>query len=302
MGNQRDGYQAPSTTVRQAPRTGEDTVYSPKKYRETEGRKDLKQYTSSEFRASTGDEINGHLPANAKMGRFIHAGGASTIKELTAYASVTDATLVDMEDGDAGSPIYVRTTKSSPQSVAYTGSPAIGSSGAATTFQYTGSVNSKMNVHTYNGSGNTVENNTYGSAYTVNYTVSTAHQVNLTLYYKKSNGTYAQYPNTCYYGYKKSTLAVTGMDTGSGSAKLVFTPQKVNWNSGVVSVTPYTPEIVRAKKIKQGVLTQAQTRDLKYDYYTYIPSAAEESIGTFLARYGSTAVQNFAFDGMDDID
>lgn len=272
------------------------------KYRETGGIKDLKQYTPSEFRVSTGDELNGHLAANARMGRFIHGGGASTIKELTAYASVTNATLVDMEDGDAGSPIYVRTSKSSPQSVAYTGSPAIGSSGAATTYQYAGTVNSKMNVHTYNGSGNTVENNTYGSAYHVDYTVSTAHQVNLTLYYKKSDGTYAKYPNTCYYGYKKSTLTVTGTDTGSGSAKLVFTPQNVNWHSGVVTVTPYTPEVVRAKKIKQGVLTQAQTRDLKYDYYTYIPSAAEESIGTFLARYGSTAVQNFAFDGMDGID
>lgn len=275
-----------------------DAEKSAEKYWETRGIKDLKQYTPSEFRASTGDEINGHLPVNATMGRFIHAGGASTIKEITAYASVTDATLVDMEDGDAGSPIYVRTTKSSPQSVAYTGSPVIGSSGAATTYQYAGTANSKMNVHTYNGSGNTVENNTYGSAYTVNYTVSTAHQVNLTLYYKKSDGTYARYPNTCYYGYKKSTLAVTGTDTGSGSAKLVFTPQQVSWKSGVVTVTPYTPEVVRAKKIKQGVLTQATTRDLNYDYFTYIPSVAEESSGTFLKQSGSTAVQNFAFDGM----
>ena len=272
------------------------------KYWETRGIKDLNQYTPSKFRASTGDEINGHLPVNATMGRFIHAGGASAIKELTAYASVTDATLVDMEDGDAGSPIYVRTTKSSPQSVSYTGSPAIGSSGAATTYQYTGTANSKMNVHTYDGSGNTVENNTYGSAYQVDYTVSTAHQVNLTLYYKKSDGTYARYPNTCYYGYKKSTLAVTGTDTGSGGAKLVFTPQQVSWKSGVVSVTPYTPEIVRAQKIKQGVLTQAKTRDLKYDYYTYIPSDAEESSGTFLAQGASTAVQNFAFDGMEGWD
>ena len=34
--------QAPSTTERQAPRPGEDTVYSPTKYRETEGIKDVK--------------------------------------------------------------------------------------------------------------------------------------------------------------------------------------------------------------------------------------------------------------------
>ena len=272
------------------------------KYWETRGVKDLKQYTSSEFRVSTGDELNGHLAANARIGRFIHAGGASNIKELTAYASVTDATLVDMEDGDAGSPVYVRTTKSSPQSVAYTGSPEIGSSGRATTYKYSGTVNSKMNVHTYDGSGNTVENNTYGSAYTVNYTVSSATKYGSTLYSKDSNGNYYVNRQTFYTGYRKSTLTVTGKDTGSESAKLVFTPQNVSWNSGTVSVTPYTPEVVRAKKIKQGVLTQAQTRDLKYDYYTYIPSAAEESSGTFLAQGASTAVQNFAFDGMDDID
>ena len=236
------------------------------------------------------------------MGRFIHAGGASTIKELTAYASVTDATLVDMEDGDAGSPIYVRTSKSSPQSVAYTGSPVIGSSGAATTYKYTGTTSGRMNVHTYNGSGGTVENNNYTGAYEVNYTVSSATQYTSTLYSKDSNGNYYVNRKTFYTGYRKSTLTVTGTDTGSGSAKLVFTPRGETWSSGVVTVTPYTPEVVRAQKIKQGVLTQATTRDLKYDYFTYIPSAAEESSGTFLVQGASTAVQNFAFDGMDDID
>lgn len=90
---------------------------------------------------------------------------------------------------------------------------------------------------------------------------------------------YYTYPSYDYVGYFASSGAA-----GGGGTVLV------------------TPEVVRAKKIKQGVLTQAQTRDLRYDYYTYIPSAAEESIGTFLARYGSTAVQNFAFGGMEDID
>lgn len=239
------------------------------------------------------------------MGRFIHAGGASTIKELTAYASVTSAELVDMEDGDAGTPIYVRTSRSYPESVVYTDSPVIGSSDGATTYKYTGTTGGRMNVHTYigdDGSGGTVENNNYTSAYEVNYTVSQAYTVNNTLYYKKSDGTYAEYPNTCYYGYKKSTLTVTGKDTGSGSAKLVFTPRGETWNSGVVTVTPYTPEVVRAKKLKQGVLTQAKTRDLAYDYYTYIPSSAETDTKTLLVQGASTAVQNFAFDGMEDID
>ena len=44
---------APSTTARQAPGTGEDTVYSPEKYRETEGTKDIKSdsYYASKIQA-----------------------------------------------------------------------------------------------------------------------------------------------------------------------------------------------------------------------------------------------------------
>lgn len=267
------------------------------KYWETRGTKDIKNYTPSEFRASTGDEINGHLPANATMGRFIHAGGSEAIKELTAYASVTAATLVDMEDGDAGTPIYVRTSKSTAEEVTYTGSPNIATdSSGKKAYSYSGSVAGVMNVRT------NVENKDYSSAYTVKYTVSSATKYGSTLYSKDSNGNYYVNRQTFYTGYRKSTLEVTGRDTGSGSATLVFTPKSKNWSSGVVTVKPYTPEIVRAQKIKQGVLTQATTRDLKYDYFTYIPSAAEESSGTFLVQGASTAVQNFAFDGMDDID
>lgn len=47
--------QAPSTTERQAPRPGEDTVYSPTKYRETEGIKDVK---SDSYSASWFQKIN----------------------------------------------------------------------------------------------------------------------------------------------------------------------------------------------------------------------------------------------------
>lgn len=208
-----------------------------------------------------------------------------------------------MEDGDSGTPIYVRTAKSTAQSVAYTGSPKIATdSNGKVAYSYSGTTTGTMNVHTYDGNSDTVENKSYTSAYTVNYTVSSATKYTSTLYSKDVNGNYYVNNQTFYTGYKKSTLSVTGTDTGSGSAKLVFTPKDKNWSSGVVTVTPYTPETVRAKKIKQGVLTQAKTRDIKYDYYTYIPSAAKEATGTFLAQGASTAVQNFAFDGMDDID
>lgn len=280
------------------------------KYLETGGIKDLKQYTSSEFRASTGDEINGHLPVNATVGRFIHAGGASVIKELTAYASVTDATLVDMEDGDAGTPIYVRTSKSS---VSTTGSPAVSTNNGVTTYSFPGGTYNASSIKTINRSQWEDHGNAQGATSVIKRLTSVGTKVNrpanptritkmtftfpmaikagtpvsVTLsnfgYYNVYDCTswadYYTYPSYDYVGYFASSGAAGG--------------------GGTVSVTP---EIVRAKKIKQGVLTQATTRDIKYDYFTYIPSAAKESIGTFLARYGSTAVQNFAFGGMEDID
>lgn len=244
------------------------------------------------------------------MGRFIHAGGASTIKELTAYASVTDATLVDMEDGDAGSPIYVRTSKSS---VSTTGSPAVSTNNGVTTYSFPGGTYNASSIRTINKSQWEDHGNAQGATsvikrltsvgtrvnrpanptritkmtFTFPTTIKAGTAVSVTLsnfgYYNVYDCTswadYYTYPSYDYVGYFASSGAAGG--------------------GGTVAVTP---EIVRAKKIKQGVLTQAQTRDLKYDYYTYIPSAAEKSTGTFLARYGSTAVQNFAFDGMEGID
>lgn len=62
MDNQRDGDHAPSTTERQASRPGEDTVYSPTKYRETEGTKDIKDdsYTASEIRKIDTAQVEDH--------------------------------------------------------------------------------------------------------------------------------------------------------------------------------------------------------------------------------------------------
>lgn len=267
-----------------------DAEFFAEKYDESQGKKDIKNYTPSEFRESTGDELNGHLAANARMGRFIHAGGASTIKELTAYASVTDATLVDMQDGDAGSPIYVRTSKSTAESVSYTGSPSVTSSGNKKVYTYSMPAG-KYHVKSSNGSG-TVEDADKTGNITIKYTVSSSPGNNSytgVLYYKNQYGSYSALnggsSTTYYYGgtYKKSTLSITGgTDTGSGSATIVISPVAPS-GGGAVTVTPYTPEVVRAQKIKQGMLTQATTRDLKYDYYTYIPSLAETETKTFLS-------------------
>lgn len=126
-------------------------------------------------------------------------------------------------------------------------------------------------------------------------------------------------------GYGKSSCSTSGIpDCGSGSGRFVITPNGANsilvvaykgnsgqatnkyWSGyvgsatidyrvstpptvsggGSVVVTPYTPE----KTTKQ-----------KFGYYTHIPASAESQERTFLVQQ-STAVQNFAFDGMDDLD
>lgn len=158
-----------------------------------------------------------------------------------------------------------------------------------------------MNVHTYNSDG-TVENNNYTGIYEVNYNVSTAYETNLKLYYQKSDGTYAEYTNKLYYGYKKSTLTVSGIDTGSGSAKLVFTPKGETWNSGKVSIVPYTPETVARKVLQPASLTPEKVSTQKWSYFTRLDSTAEEESKTVLAQSGSTAMQNFAFDMEEDLD
>lgn len=287
------GRQRPQRPNGECPGPDKDTVYSrcrdnpAEKYGESQGSEDYKKYTPSVFRASTGDEINGHLAANAVMKRVIGSGEAGTINVLTAEATMTAAYLRDWQSYDSGvlSDIWVRTANSSPQVVTYTGSPVMESSDGATTYKYTGTTGGNMNVHTYkgaDGSGGTVENNNYTSAYEVKYTVSSATQYTSTLYSKDSNGNYYVNRQTFYTGYRKSTLTVTGTDTGSGSAKLVFTPRGETWNSGVVSVKPYTAEKVARKVLQPAVLKQATTRELNWSYYTYIPSAAETETKTFL--------------------
>ena len=67
---------APPTTARQAPRTGEYTVYSPTKFRETEGIKDV---TAGSYTASKIQQIDkGQWEDNANA-----QGATSVIKRLT---------------------------------------------------------------------------------------------------------------------------------------------------------------------------------------------------------------------------
>ncbi len=145
-----------------------------------------------------------------------------------------------------------------------------------------------MNVHSYNGSGNTVENQNYSGAFTVTYTVSSGPQnryIGELFYYNSSQHRYVSMGNrTWWYGtaYTKSTLQVSGVDTGSGSAKLVFTPR--GGGGGSVTITPYTPETVARKVLQPASLNQEKTRDRNWGYYTRVPSSAEAKTKTFLIQ------------------
>lgn len=218
------------------------------------------------WRAATSTEINtGQLPAGASLRQVITAGGDRKQKVLKKASSPEIVTTT----GNPGK------TQSTDGSTIYT----FGAGGPGT-----------MHVKSTVG-GAVVESQDYSSAYTVTYKVS-GYDGSLSgiVCKRDANGKYSPVGDptyrTWYFGYRKSTLSVTGVDTGAGSATLTFTPKAPNQGGGTVKVTPYTKE---------------ETTDQTFGYYTHIPASAEAASKAFLVQQGSAAAQNFAFD-MDDTD
>lgn len=233
------------------------TVYSPLKYRETEGIKDIKPPT-----------------------------GQTKVKVLKKQAGIKPAELREFRDGDTV--FYnVRTASSKPQVVTYTGTPTITGDGRKT-YSFSGKSSGLMNVYSTAG-GATVENQNYSGRYRVSYNVSSASVFGHPVYVKTQAGTYVKQNGTFYTNYRKSTLVVSGVDTGSGSATLDFTPLGQTVDAGSITVTPYTPEVVVKRVLQPAEL---------------IPEEVEEIEGTTITVLAQavTPVQNFAFDGMDDLD
>lgn len=249
---------------------------------ESMGIKDYSDYVQDEWRPSTQAEINGQVSGVSVWS--VLDKGSNTIKELVTPATLNQAYLRDWQNYDSGvlADIWVRTAASAPQEITYTGSPSITTVPATGVKTYAFSGGGGMNVHTYNGGGGTVENADYSSGYTVTYKVSSATQYTSPLYSKASNGSYYQNRQTFYTGYHKSTLSVTGTDTGTGSATLVFTPKSVA--GGSVTITPYKPETVVRKVLQPASLTAEKTRDRNWGYYTRVPGSALEQVKTFLLQ------------------
>lgn len=128
-------------------------------------------------------------------------------------------------------------------------------------------------------------------------------------------------------GYVKSTCATSGIpDCGSGSARFVITPNGAN----SILVTAYQGESGQATSqywsgyassatidyrvstapsgsggggtLKVKSYTPEKTATQKYGYYVHVPGSGEEESKVFLVQQASAAVQNFAFDGMEDLD
>lgn len=126
-------------------------------------------------------------------------------------------------------------------------------------------------------------------------------------------------------GYKKSTCATSGIpDCGSGSARFVIKPNGTNsvliyaydGNSGqathlywsgylgeaTIDYRVSTGPNGKGPQIKVKSYTPEETTTQKYGYFTHIPASAEEDTKVFLTQKETTAVQNFAFEGMDDFE
>lgn len=113
-------------------------------------------------------------------------------------------------------------------------------------------------------------------------------------------------------GYKKSTVEVKKYvngkwvkktDPGAGSVTFIVNAGS-STDGGSVTVLSSIPPDIGIKKLVPAVLQQETTEVKRYAPWRYIESTASEAKKTFLVQgqQGSTAIQNFAFDGMDDID
>ena len=115
-----------------------------------------------------------------------------------------------------------------------------------------------------------------------------------------------------YGDYKKSTVEVqkivngewtspSSPDPGTGSANFNFYIGG-STNVGRVRVIASIAPDLSGKVLVPAKLHKETTREIRYAPWRYIPSQKTQQTKTFLVQGASTAVQNFAFDGMDDID
>ena len=259
------------------PGPGEDTVYSPDKYRETEGTKDIKSFTDSEFRKATEQEIADEQSQGYVMGLRPDTGGSTVFNVLTRPASIAqEAYLRDAADGEAGI-IYVKNGLYQKEAVTAEGSYTVSDVGGGKKYEFPVGSSSGYKKSTITLTGHAGVNRASGSVTIRFYTPSGANI----------------FADAGQYG----TVAASDMTL----VYTVSTPPS-GGGGGSVTIVPSTAPTYSGKTLVPAVLQREKTSEKRYAPWRYVPSSKTEETKTVLAKSGSTAIQNFAFYGMDDID
>ena len=265
---------------RQGP--GEDTVYSRcrKRLRNT-GKpgveKDINTFKDSEFRKATDQETADEETQGYVMGLRPDTGGSTVFNVLTRPASIAQkAYLRDAEDGDTGI-IYVKNGAYQKETVTADGAYTVSDVGGGKKYAFSVGASSGYKKSTITLSGHAGVNRATGSVTIRFYTPSGAN----IFADAGSYGTVAASDMTLVY-----TVSTPPSGGGGGS----------------VTVIPSVAPTYSGKTLVPAVLQRETTSEKRYAPWRYVPSSKTEETKTVLAQSGSTAVQNFAFDGMEDID
>lgn len=293
------------------------------KYWETRGAKDIESFKDSEFRKATEQEIADEETQGYVMGLRPDTGGSTVFNVVTRPASIAqEAYLREAEESDVDT-FLVQTAPYSKEIITPSGNYTLTETDGSKKYAFPGGY--ERGSLGYGSTKKTLDAR-YRIVYTVSSNGSTVLSSGGSAYYNLSTsggsgktfiGTYGGvniYGNAIsgpvYRAHKKSTVVVqklvngswvTQTDPGSGSVTFnIYAGGAVQ--GGSVTIDPSTPPALRAKVLVPAALQKEVVSEKKYSPWRYIASQKTEQTKTFLTQNSSTAIQNFAFDGMDDID
>lgn len=262
---------------------------TPCKYRENGGIKDYKNVNPGLWRKSTDDEVNTwNLPDGAEMHPVITSDGKRTQKILKKPSSFSQAKIRlwdDALDSENRTPFYVVTRASKAQKVDSENMEITENADGSTTYSLSIEAGSGYVKSTCATSG--IPDCGSGSARFV-ITPNGANSVKVAAY-KGASG----YAGTHYWGGYTGSVTIDYR---------VSSPPSGGDVTGSVTVTPYTKEVTAKEVLQEASYTAETAVDQKYDYYTHAIGRGESETKTVLVQSTVTPVQNFAFDGMDDLD
>lgn len=243
----------------------------------TEGTKDIESFTDSQFRKATAEEISDEETEGYILALRADSEGSKVFKVVTAPAAIAqDAYLRDAKDEDTDI-IYCKNGLYQKETVTAEGDYTEETVDGGKKYTFGGESGGGYSKSTITLTGHTGVNRATGS---------------VTIRFYTANGSNI-YADAGRYG----TVAASDMTL----VYKVSTPPS-GGAGGSVTVLSSTPPTYQGKTLVPAVLQRETTTEKRYAHWRYIPSECSEKEKTFLVQHGSTAVQNFAFEGMEDID